>query len=277
VSPLPVTAPRPGTWGRLRGAPRRWEAPLEPSTPGEGEVHVWRLRMSTDPLHAVRLASLLDARERERAGRFHFPAGRERFVASHGVLRILLSLYTGVPPEELTIDRAPGGKPSLASARTSEPLSFNMSHALDGALFAFCPGEGELGVDVEHVSADAPIDEMSRASLSERERIALEALPRAQRRETFFRWWTRKEAVLKATGQGLAAPLESLSVIPPDLLPPGDADEDPAGVPWCVWDLEPWRGFAGALACRAGCLRVRLFDAGGAAARFLGITGRGNA
>ena len=280
MSPTQSSPALPETWGRLRGAPRRWEAPLTPPPPDEEEVHVWRLRMHADPVHAARLASVLDAHERERAGRFHFPAGRERYVASHGVLRVLLSLYTGVPPGDVTINRSAGGKPSLAPADARSPLTFNMAHALDGALFAFRAGEGELGVDVEHVSADAPIEEMSRASLSEREKSALDALPRGERRATFFQWWTRKEAVLKATGEGLAASLERLSVIPPELLPCGQGEDDagsPAAASWCVWDLHPWRGFAGALACRRVPVRVRLFDAGGTAAQYFAPGARGNA
>jgi 4'-phosphopantetheinyl transferase len=175
----------------------------------EGEVHVWRVRLDLEEAKRDALSRSLSAEERERAARFHFDRDRHRFQVARGVLRELLGLYLGIAPARVELGVGPGGKPILRE--WAEGLRFNLSHSGGRALLAFARGR-ELGVDLE---AEREIPEM--VSLAENffsaaEAAAWRALSPEERPAAFFRAWTRKEAFLKATGDGLFRALDSFDV-----------------------------------------------------------------
>ncbi len=253
---------RAAPWGTLRSTGGEW-LPLPAPLPADrDEIHVWRAWLPVDRSRLESLAGVLDRSEREKAGMYHSSRDGDRYVAAHGMLRELLASYLGVAPESIAYRCSERGKPDLAHSLSGRSLGFNMTHSLDVALFAV--GESiDLGVDVECVSGALDIEELGRACLSACEREALDSLPGRDRREALFQWWTRKEAVAKAAGEGLAASFKRLSVIPPYLEHPG---LDPGGEPaverdeWSVWDLTPWPGYVGALASRGERRMLRLFE-----------------
>jgi len=214
----------------------------------EGEVHVWRAGLDLGETRRDVLASALSAEERERAVRFHFEHDRQRFQVARGVLRELLGRYLGLAPVGIELGRLPGGKPILQDRRTR--LRFNVSHSGGLALLAFTQGR-ELGVDLE---AERPLPEMAslaESCFSSAEIEAWRALPAGERPSAFFRAWTRKEAFLKATGEGLFRPLDSFDVAlgpyePARLLrvsdAPGEAER------WHLVDIDAAEGFQAALA-----------------------------
>jgi 4'-phosphopantetheinyl transferase len=184
----------------------------------DGEVHVWLAPAAVASESLAILHGVLDDDERERARRFRIDAARERFVVSHGVLRFVLGRLTGSAPETLRFARRCGrcgrtdhGKPHLSTADRSG-IEFNLAHS--GALALIAVARGRLvGADVERVRRRTDVLAVARHSLSPIERHAIESLATDhERREAFFRCWTRKEAYLKARGEGLAGGLDSFSV-----------------------------------------------------------------
>jgi 4'-phosphopantetheinyl transferase len=177
-----------------------WRAPPGDLALLPGELHVWRIDLARA---RVDQAALSDE-EQARAARFLLERDRRRFVASHAALRRILTRYLG--PVAPRFADGPHGKPFLDGAA----LRFNLSHSGELALVAVADGR-EVGVDVEAVR-ELDLAGMARVSFSPRERAALFALPPDERLPAFFRCWTRKEAHLKATGFGLALPLDGFDV-----------------------------------------------------------------
>jgi 4'-phosphopantetheinyl transferase len=177
----------------------------------EHEVQLW-LR-SLDQLMGRRdeLLRTLDGNELARANRYHFPQDRERFIVGRGLLRLLVGRYLGLEPAAVAFCYNAYGKPALAAELGQTGLQFNLSHAGDKLIFAFTR-QRAVGVDIERVRANLNYEEIAMRFFSPAEQVALATLPTALRLEAFFDGWTRKEAYLKAQGQGLALPLDSFDV-----------------------------------------------------------------
>lgn len=145
----------------------------------------------------------------EEAARFSAPAAASRHLMARAAVRTILASYTGVPASRLRFCRGSHGKPHLPSNQAA-PLHFNVSHSHDRLAVAVSR-HAPLGVDVEHIR---PLDAawLARSWFSSRELAAWRALPRVDRLAAFFRLWCRKEAFIKAAGQGLALRLDSFSV-----------------------------------------------------------------
>lgn len=161
---------------------------------------------------------VLSADERERAARFHFLKDREHFIAARGLLRLLLSRYLDLPPQQLSFSYSPYGKPALAGERDCTSLRFNVSHSHGVALYAFTL-EREVGVDVEYIRQDVVGESIAEHFFSAQEVTSLRALPAGVQPQAFFNCWTRKEAFIKARGEGLSFPLDQFDVS----LVPGEA------------------------------------------------------
>jgi len=233
----------------------RWEDAPPPAL-AHGEVHVFLAALDTLPVGA--LAARLSAEERARAERFHFARDRQRFVGTRGLLRGLLGRYLGIEPFALRFAYGPRGKPSVMAGPGPGRMRFNVSHSGGLALLAFA-WDRELGVDIELERPVPEADSIARSHFAPAERAALSRLTPAERPRAFFRCWTRKEAFIKATGDGLSRPLDAFEVTlapgePARLLRvEGDAREARR---WWLEDLEPATGFAGALAVRGRPARL---------------------
>ncbi len=153
--------------------------------------------------------ALLDDEERRRSRRFVHLRDRRRFVRAHADLRLFLALCLGVEPATVRYETGVHGKPRLLPGLP--PLEFNLSHSEGLGLLAVAR-DRSVGVDIEHVR-DLP-DAMSIADthFTAAESKALRSLPPPDRRATFFRYWARKEAVIKAGGEGLGRALDSFDV-----------------------------------------------------------------
>jgi 4'-phosphopantetheinyl transferase len=186
---------------------------------GDRECQVWWVRPDAA---APSLLDLIDEAERARWSRFMREEDKARYLVSHAMLRLLLAAHSGIPPHELrfsTVCRYCGashGKPELAGS--GHRLQFSLSHSGQQAVVAVCRGV-PLGVDVEEMKPGRDRVSLIPSVLSEAERRAVEALPRDRQNLAFLRYWTRKEAVLKATGHGLAIPLKSLTLSAHDAAP----------------------------------------------------------
>lgn len=189
---------------------------------------------------------MLDEDERVRASRFRFEKHRQNFVVGRGVLRLLLSRYLGMPPEDVRFTYGAQGKPALEGEHSADSLRFNASHSGELAVYAFVR-ECEVGVDVEFIKTDFETEEIAERFFSAPEIRALRALPAAEKPAAFFRFWTRKEAYIKAIGSGLSHPLDQFDVTAPI---PG----------WSIVDLDVGSGYASAAAFNAPLNEVHKFD-----------------
>jgi 4'-phosphopantetheinyl transferase len=227
-----------------------WKLPPSELTLPHDEIHIWRA--SLDQLHSFleQLGQTLSADERTRAERFHFARDRQRFIISRGLLRNILGRYMGIKPELLQFRSGPYGKLALAETRpfieanpalTAEwgnnPLQFNVSHSETLALYAFTRGR-EIGIDVEYVRPVAEAEQIAERYFSAPESNILRNLPPDTQDEQFLIYWTRKEAYLKACGEGLTGLETMRSQLYNSSVPTG----------WFIQQLRPAPGYVAALA-----------------------------
>lgn len=220
------------------------------------DVHVWSLSLDLPEAALQRLDSALSAEEAARAERFVFIPDRRRYVAAHGLLRLVLAGYLGTSPDAVAFRSNSDGKPRLAHC---ERLRFNLSHSGLLGLLAVSANR-EVGVDIEEIRDVDDIENLAETCFSPVEQAALAAVPAAQRRWAFFAGWTRKEAFLKALGEGLSRPLDSFDVS----LAPGEPArllrvQGAPGAPesYAVRSLEPAPGYVGALVVDGPQVTVR--------------------
>jgi 4'-phosphopantetheinyl transferase len=177
----------------------------------DDEVQLWRVDLEAVRVNESRWQELLSDDESARASRFHFLRDRQSFVASRAILRTILASYLAIDPRELSFAYSKKEKPSLGPTHAKSNLQFNVSHSGGVALFAFGL-QREIGVDVEHVRRNVEVEAIARRFFSAHEQMQLAALPIEERVEAFYRCWTRKEAYIKATGDGLSLPLSQFDV-----------------------------------------------------------------
>jgi 4'-phosphopantetheinyl transferase len=219
-----------------------------------GEVHVWSLPLDISQSSLASVTEFLSPDERKRAARFRFEVHRNRFVVGRGLLRVILGRYCDLPPERLRFNYGPNGKPELTPGKgarhTGGALHFNLAHS-EGVGVLAVTQTGPVGVDVEQVRRLREFKELVGQFFSVREKAEFLKLEWHQQPAAFFNLWTRKEALLKATGEGIAHSLNRVEV---SFLPgePARVLSLPAEQwTWCEWslvDLSISPSYAGALA-----------------------------
>jgi len=213
------------------------------------EVEAWIIPLAARPSPA--LVSLLSADERVQMQRFVHSGDQRRFCLRRAARRQLLAARCGISPGRLEFIAGPHGKPALRLPSASAPPHFSCSSSHDTALVAISAG-GEIGVDLERHRRLGPDLLAMAAAFAPDERDGIAALAGEARQRAFFDCWTRKEAVLKALGCGLARPLDSFSVSLAHRSPrvhtfAGDALE---AARWTLATLEAGAGFSATLAAR---------------------------
>jgi 4'-phosphopantetheinyl transferase len=213
---------------------------------GRDEVQVWRRSLALDDDHAE-LAGILAPDERLRAARFVFERDAVRYIVGRATLRQILGAYLAVAPEQIAFSYGPQGKPALAWP--PEPLTFNVSHSADVALYAVAR-DRRVGVDVELARHVDDLDGLAAQVFAVAELAELSSLVADQRLRAFFDGWTRKEAFVKAVGDGLAHPLHTFVVsldpaTPARLISVGDTSGPTCG--WSLHALDVGTGYSAAL------------------------------
>lgn len=206
------------------------------------DVHVWPLSPDL-PIRDDDLALLADA-ERVRMARFVFAKDRARFSQAHARMRRLIGAHIGAAPAELAFGESEHGKPFL-----SRGPFFNLSHSHNLAALAICD-DLDLGVDIERVRAIEGAD-IARRFFSNQECAALSAYQGGDYERAFYRCWTRKEAYVKAQGEGLSISLQAFEVTVEENAPRFlRIDGDDAGA-WRLFSFKPADGYQGAVAIRS--------------------------
>lgn len=227
-----------------------WSAPLQPLLLEHDQVHVWRVPLDLPMSRVEDLRRTLVAAEVRRAERYRFDRDSRRFIVARGVLREILSRYLGTEAHRLRLGHGPRGKPYLLGETGEGALCFNVAHANELALYAVTRGR-KIGVDIEYMERDPVPVGIAERFFSPREVAGLRALPPDVQRQAFFNGWTRKEAYVKATGDGLALPLDQFDVTldprePAALLSVNTNPQEASR--WTLQSLEPGSGYAAALA-----------------------------
>src|SRR5438128_5817648 len=224
------------------------------------EVHSWCASLDVPPETSARLYATLTPDERTRSARFRFERDQQRFIVAHGVLRDLLGRYLQTQPDRISFVYNAFGKPDL-SPEFGTRLKFNLSHSAGLALIAIATAS-DVGVDVEYIRAQSDYADIARHFFSAAECDYLIAVPSQLYPEAFFSCWTKKEAYVKACGEGLAIPLNSFSVplttdpaLTPVDLRVGSTHIVPARR-WSLYTLRPAAGYAGALAIEGSGWRL---------------------
>ncbi|MEM7354922.1 MAG: 4'-phosphopantetheinyl transferase superfamily protein [Acidobacteriota bacterium] len=222
------------------------------SRPGFKEVQLWRVDLRPPEAQVEACRRLLTAEEIARAERFHFDRHRRRFLVRRGALRRLIGAYLGCEPTAVRFEEGEKGKPFVhqAGVAPADRLQFNLSDSKDLALYAFTRG-AELGVDVEILRPMPDALGIAEHFFSDEERQDLRRVPEADVPKAFFNCWTRKEAYIKAIGEGLSEPLDRFSVTlqladPARFIHLGGDRQRAAA--WTLHHLVPEPGAVGALA-----------------------------
>ncbi len=234
-------------------------APAELSLDDQ-QVHVWRVSLNAPEDTLALLHSTLATNEAEQANRFRSSEHRSWFVARRGALRAILARYLDIGPAGMNFTFGPHGKPALICGDSQ--LQFNLSDSNGLAVIAITRGRA-IGIDIEHIRSGRAEEAIAQRFFSTGECASLMSLPAGQRRDAFFNCWTRKEAYIKARGEGLSLPLNSFEVS----LKPGDpatllySNEGPAETRrWTMRTICPGKGFAGCLAVEGNSWQMRCWN-----------------
>jgi len=234
-----------------------WSRPPASLEIGPDDVHVWAA-----PLRELRLDSTqslaLSRDERERAARVRSLERRHEFVSGRALLRMLLAAYTGTPAASVRIAYGPSGKPALPECDVVPRLTFNATRSHGLALYAFARGR-EVGVDVERLQPELPCDEIVKQYFCPTERTRLAMLVGSRRTRMFFDYWSAKEALLKARGDGLPGGLDDIDVHRLDETDEAVIAQRMSHV-WTVRRLEPSPQYAAAVAVEGTDANIRCWD-----------------
>ncbi|MCL4395570.1 MAG: 4'-phosphopantetheinyl transferase superfamily protein [Chloroflexi bacterium] len=236
-----------------------WVAPPADLELPTRAIHVWRAALDEADSPGPGIVRLLSTAERGRARGYRFEIDRRRFVHSHAILRLIVGMYLGAPPDALSFGRGAGGKPRLVGRNAASGLRFNMSHSRGLGLYAFSC-DREIGIDVEHVDP-VPVDR----EIAERLRVPDEVreirrVAEKEKERAFCAAWTRKQARAKAGGTRADGSVD------PQLGPRLQSRRDGPGARerhrsarWSVATFEPAPGFVASLATQTEGLDVKYF------------------
>jgi 4'-phosphopantetheinyl transferase len=237
--------------------PARASSEPGPAALSASDVHVWSVELDAWLPEIRSLQALLSAEERARAAKFVFGKDGARFVLRRALLRQILGGYAGQKPGLLKFDHTVQGRPLLAHESGGDTLRFSLSHA-GGLVLVAVARQRQIGIDVERVREGFEWRPMLDTVFSEAEGIAFNVLPEAQKTGAFFNAWTRKEAYLKATGEGIATSLRQveMSLRAQKIMRIGG--DVAAAAAWSLRDWAPAPGFIASLVVHGHDWRLTL-------------------
>lgn len=235
-------------------AQEHWIPTSRPPQLNADEIHVWRFSLRHSADRVAELKRCLNADELRRAQRLTRDDARRRHIVSHGMMRTLLAAYLGGNAADVEFDRGIYGKPYLAGAHV---LQFNLSNSADVALLAVS-ANCEVGVDLEYMRDNIAALKLARRFFLKAEADALETISPAERRQAFFLSWTRKEALLKGTGEGIRKGGLGRIYTPVHAAPDSIWQTSEDGLKPCrARDLPPIPDYAACIAVRGGATALR--------------------
>ena len=185
-----------------------WSTPPSKLVLNKKDVHIWCAKTDFSTPPNTSLFSTLSIQEKLRADRFKFSNDRLTFITARGILRSLLGKYLQKHPAKISFRFGEFGKPKL-SENTS--LQFNISHSENLVIFGFAKNQS-IGVDVEFIKEGVELLDIAKRFFSTNEFKTMSSLADSEQKLAFFNCWTRKEAFIKAIGDGLSFPLDQFEV-----------------------------------------------------------------
>lgn len=185
-----------------------WKNPPETLELLDSKIDVWSVNINNYTNKLFDYWELLSSSEKEKADRFRFEKDKNCYVIARGLLRILLSRYLNIKSQKINFRYAEKGKPYLEHPSN---IKFNLSHSKNCIVLAFTKNI-ELGIDVEYAKNNLEILQVAESFFSKQEIKALKSIQSIYRLSAFYNCWTRKEAFIKATGDGLSFPLNQFTV-----------------------------------------------------------------
>ncbi len=215
------------------------------------EIHLWITNHFSHEEKYLAYREFLTEDEKQRERQFVTDSLRKRFVISRAILRMFLQYYLLEPNAAIELFYGKQGKPSLVDTATG--LEFNLSHSQDIIIYGFARGF-PIGVDIEYINPNLLKNNLENMVLSTSEIARFHQLDQNQKIMAFYRAWTRKEAVLKATGVGLLKSLQDIEVTFTSFEKPQVTSID-GGVAqaalWSIHNIEKIPGYCGAIAANA--------------------------
>lgn len=192
--------------------PDAWSSLPENPSLAEGEIHLWMASLLQPSTYLNTLTAFLSSDELTKAQQFYFEKDRFASIAARGMLRKILGHYRSLPPQKIQFQYSSHGKPFLVY---DTDLEFNVSHSHERVLYAITRKRA-VGVDIEYLRPVQELQQLAQHYFSKNEIAMLETVPPEKRLEAFYNCWTRKEAYIKAKGEGLSMPLHlfDVSLIP---------------------------------------------------------------
>lgn len=182
----------------------------------EDEVHIWVNYLNIHQAKLKHLYPLLSDAEKERSEQFKFFKHRKHFIASHGFLHSVLAYYLDIAAEEILFSQGENGKPFISTEQNPQNIQFNMSHSGNIAILAVCR-QHSVGIDIEFMERKTDWQGVIKRYFTENEQRKIHALPEELQKDAFYRVWTRKEAHMKVTGEGLRLSPSKFEVsVPPE-------------------------------------------------------------
>lgn len=212
------------------------------------EVHIWLIPFDKIINEISFFEDLLSQNELSRAGRFYFEMDKNKFIVGRGILRLIISKYSGIFPSQINFIYNEFGKPSLEKGQNSMFLEFNTSHSASFVTIGITI-VAQIGIDIENLERKSDLLELAKRYFAEGEYTKLSSLPKELLTEGFYNCWTRKEAFIKALGNGLSYPLDTFEVtLAPyeetrfSKIAGGNVDE------WKLINIKPPSKYVGAIA-----------------------------
>lgn len=238
-----------------------WEPATRAPLPAVAEIHVWRIDLESPPLTSLG-DTLLSADEISRVQQLRFEQHRRLFMAGRSAMRSILGSYTDTAPDTVRFSYGEHGKPHLYTDDVAPPLTFNFSNA-DGQALLAVAADREVGIDIENLHRDINTAGLVRHILTDAERTSFNKLPEADRKQALLIIWTRKEAWIKALGEGLFRSVKSFAV-PYELVSTSltqrltDTTGEPAD--WTFLSLNAHPDYLATLTARGTDWSYRCFD-----------------
>ena len=244
-----------------------WKNISKPPPLSTGAAHVWRAFLDKSEKVLNHLLSVLSIEERQQANRFVQAEHRRRFIVAHAALREILSCYLNLAPENIVFIHNAHGKPYLPPSveiTTATPnIQFNMSHSNEVALIAVTR-DHEIGIDVQYMKSEIDLEGIAQRFFAPEESRQLIGMPESEKKEAFYRGWTRKEAYTKAIGAGLSFSLSRFVVTleaEVGMAALRQVDHSAQQVAqWSLGSLHPFQDYAVALAVFGKITDVQYFE-----------------
>jgi 4'-phosphopantetheinyl transferase len=239
--------------------PTQWKSPpADPGLPLDC-VDVWKCRLDILDSQVTALFKLLSGEEHVRAERLKIPEKRNQFVITRGRLRQIIAGILDSDPRDFKFEYTSHGKPFLARNWQGHELVFNVSHSYKMAIIGVAL-DRQLGVDIEKIQEGKDHMGMANRFFSKREQTELSATPDADRTRAFYSCWTRKEAFVKAVGDGITYGLDTfaVSVRPDDERPSLDIHGNSTNEePWSVFNIPMNDNYMASLAVSGAAVSIR--------------------